>query len=323
MRLRFAHLITYSEALTLAGVHVPFTDIGAAVLRMLAATCGTTISDADAAELTNRFATMPPHPEIPAALARLRDHGFRLFTLTDNTLAISGRQLEHGRVIDVFERRFSVDETVKRHKPAPEAYHSVAAVLGVDPGGICLIACHVWDTMVLGGGLFEQGVLFVNQSVTSAILMIAVAGAATGSERLSDALVGGGVTLVITVIVFPAAPLPLIQHAFEQVFAALCDTLARLVELTGTREAASPEWTLGGGSAHRAPACRAPAGQVDRPPGRQSRAAPLAGPDAGPPGRQRDRTARPACCHRLEPGARQHCAGRRPAAAFPGLPRSP
>jgi 2-haloacid dehalogenase len=50
-------------------------------------------------------------------------------------------------VIDVFERRFSVDETVRRHKPAPEAYHSVAAVLDVDPSDICLIACHTWDTL--------------------------------------------------------------------------------------------------------------------------------------------------------------------------------
>ena len=106
-----------------------------------------TISDADAAELTDRFATMPPHPEVPGALRRLRDHGFRLFTLTDNTLAISGRQLERGGVIELFERRFSVDETVKRHKPAQEAYHFVAAALDADPGGICLIAAHVWDTI--------------------------------------------------------------------------------------------------------------------------------------------------------------------------------
>ena len=63
---------------------------------MLAATRGISISDADAAELTDRFASMPPHPEVPAALRRLRDHGFRLFTLTDNTLEISGRQLEQG-----------------------------------------------------------------------------------------------------------------------------------------------------------------------------------------------------------------------------------
>jgi 2-haloacid dehalogenase len=147
MRLWFANLITYSEALTLAGVYVPFTDIGGAVLKMLAATRNLKITDADAAELTDRFATMPPHPEVPDALRKLRDHGFRLFSLTDNTLAISGRQLEHGGIIDLFERRFSVDETVKRHKPAQEAYHSVAEALSLEPSEICLIASHVWDTI--------------------------------------------------------------------------------------------------------------------------------------------------------------------------------
>jgi 2-haloacid dehalogenase len=147
MRLWFAGLITYSEALTLAGAYVPFTDIGASVLRMLAATRGITIADEDAVELTERFASMPPYAEVPGALRRLREHGFRLFTLTDNTLQISGRQLERGGIIDEFERRFSVDETVHRHKPAPEAYHSVAETLGLDPGDICLIACHTWDTL--------------------------------------------------------------------------------------------------------------------------------------------------------------------------------
>jgi 2-haloacid dehalogenase len=147
MRLWFANLITYSEALTLAGVYVPFTDIGGSVLRMLAATRGISISDAEGAELTDRFASMPPHPEVPAALRRLRNHGFRLFTLTDNTLEISGRQLEQAGVIDLFERRFSVDETVRRHKPAPEAYESVASELEIGPSDICLVACHVWDTL--------------------------------------------------------------------------------------------------------------------------------------------------------------------------------
>jgi 2-haloacid dehalogenase len=126
---------------------------------MLAATRDITISDADAAELTDRFATMPPHPEVPAALHRLRNHGFRLFTLTDNTLEISGRQLQRAGVIDVFERRFSVDETVRRHKPAPEAYHSVAAALGVDPGDICLIASHVWDTLGAGAAGWQAALI--------------------------------------------------------------------------------------------------------------------------------------------------------------------
>ena len=47
MFLWFAGLITYSEALTLAGVYVPFTGIGSAVLQILAAAHGITISDAE------------------------------------------------------------------------------------------------------------------------------------------------------------------------------------------------------------------------------------------------------------------------------------
>ena len=159
LRLWFAGLITYSEALTLAGVYVPFTDIGAAVLRMLATTRGRAVDDADAAELTTRFASMPPHPEVSGALRRLRDNGFRLFTLTDNTLDISGRQLTEAGVIDLFERRFSVDETVKRYKPAPEAYRFVAGQLGVDPGQICLIACHVWDTIGAKAAGWQAGLV--------------------------------------------------------------------------------------------------------------------------------------------------------------------
>jgi 2-haloacid dehalogenase len=159
MRLWFAGLITYSEALTLAGVYVPFTDIGASVLRMQACAQGITITSDDAAELTERFASMPPHLEVPGALRRLRDNGFRLFTLTDNTLAISGRQLERGGIIDLFERRFSVDETVRRHKPAPEAYASVTTALAYEPGDMCLIACHVWDTLGAVAAGWQAGLI--------------------------------------------------------------------------------------------------------------------------------------------------------------------
>ncbi|MGA8758635.1 MAG: hypothetical protein WB611_20390 [Stellaceae bacterium] len=63
MRLWFANLIMYSAALTVAGCYVPFTDIGAAVMKMLADTRGIKIGDADKRELTEKFSTMPPHPE--------------------------------------------------------------------------------------------------------------------------------------------------------------------------------------------------------------------------------------------------------------------
>src|SRR5215475_6875238 len=128
MRLWFRQLITYSQALTIADIYVPFTDIGGAVLEMIAAPRGVKITAADRKELTDRFATMPPYPDVPVGLRRLKDAGFRLYTLTDNTAAISGRQLAHGGIVDLFDRRFSVDDTAKRHKPAPEAYAEVTRV---------------------------------------------------------------------------------------------------------------------------------------------------------------------------------------------------
>jgi 2-haloacid dehalogenase len=146
MRLWFANLILYSVALTVAGRYVPFTEIGAAVMKMMADTRGIKIGEKDKDELTNKFATMPPYPEVPGALRKLRDTGFRLFTLTDNLPDIQGRQLEHGRIVDFFERRFSADG-VKRHKPAPEAYVQVEKSLGVGPSQLCMIACHTWDTL--------------------------------------------------------------------------------------------------------------------------------------------------------------------------------
>jgi 2-haloacid dehalogenase len=146
MRLWFANLILYSAALTVAGCYVPFTDIGTAVMKMLADTQGIRIDDADKRELTERFSTMPPHREVPAALRKLRGAGFRLFTLTDNLLEVQTRQLEHGGIVDQFERRFSADG-VKRHKPSRQAYAYVASELGVAPSQLCLVACHTWDTL--------------------------------------------------------------------------------------------------------------------------------------------------------------------------------
>jgi 2-haloacid dehalogenase len=146
MRLWFVNFIMYSAALTVAGCYVPFTDIGAAVMKMLADTRGIKINDQDKRELTERFSTMLPHPEVPAALRKLRNAGFRLFTLTDNLLEVQTRQLEHGGIVDLFERRFSADG-VRHHKPSRQAYGYVEKELGVGPSQLCLIACHAWDTL--------------------------------------------------------------------------------------------------------------------------------------------------------------------------------
>jgi 2-haloacid dehalogenase len=159
LRLWFAELVLYSEALTLAGIYVPFTDIGGAVLKMVATTCGISIKEADRAELTEKFASMPPYPEVPGALRKLRHAGFRLFTLTNNTAEISGLQLKRAGLLDAFERRFSVDD-VRRHKPAPEVYAAVARTMQTKPSQICLVACHTWDTLGAVAAGWEAALIF-------------------------------------------------------------------------------------------------------------------------------------------------------------------
>jgi 2-haloacid dehalogenase len=146
MRLWFANLILYSAALTVANSYVPFTDIGAAVMKMLADVRGVKVTEADRKELIEKFSTMPPHAEVPQALRKLRSAGFRLFTLTDNLIEVQERQLGQGGIIDLFERRFSADG-VHRHKPAPETYASVEKALNAKPSDFCMIACHTWDTL--------------------------------------------------------------------------------------------------------------------------------------------------------------------------------
>ena len=146
MRLWFANLIMYSTALTVADCYVPFTDIGAAVMKMLADTRGIKIDDTDKKELTDKFSTMPPYPEVPGALRKLREAGFRLFTLTNNLSEVQTRQLEHGGIVDLFERCFSAD-AVKHHKPSRHVYAYFERELGVEPSQVCMVACHTWDTL--------------------------------------------------------------------------------------------------------------------------------------------------------------------------------
>jgi 2-haloacid dehalogenase len=146
MRLWFSNLVLYSLALTMAGRYVAYTDIGAAVMKMMADAQGVEIKSKDKEELQEKFSTMPPYPEVPAALRKLRNAGFRLFTLTNNLVEVQAQQLNHGGIAGLFERCFSID-CVQQYKPSPQTYAYVARELGVDPSQLCLVACHTWDTL--------------------------------------------------------------------------------------------------------------------------------------------------------------------------------
>jgi 2-haloacid dehalogenase len=128
----------------LTGRYVDFTTAQHAALEMLARKAGRDVDDAAAERIVGGMQRLPVHPEVPAALARLREAGFRQVTLTNSPLPVARAQLEHAGIIDLVDDVLSADE-VSQLKPGPRPYELVAERAGVVLGDVMLIAAHAWD----------------------------------------------------------------------------------------------------------------------------------------------------------------------------------
>ncbi|MBI3761321.1 MAG: haloacid dehalogenase type II [Chloroflexi bacterium] len=140
----FAQVLQSALVATITDAYTDFGAIGRAALEMTAARRGVSLSDDDRAQILGALRTLPPHPEVRESLELLRDAGLRLATLTNSTQAVAEAQLTNAGLIGFFEQVLSVD-SVRRFKPAAEVYHMAAKSLGVEPGGLRLVAAHVWD----------------------------------------------------------------------------------------------------------------------------------------------------------------------------------
>ena len=143
----FNQVILYSEAQTLAGEYTNSGVVGVAVLEMLAKIKGREIGPDDIAELKRLSGAMPTYADTPAALARLKQAGFRLVTLSNNPTAAVEAQLTSAGLRSYFEQLHSIDDQVHRYKPARESYISLASTLGVAPSDLWLVSCHAFDTL--------------------------------------------------------------------------------------------------------------------------------------------------------------------------------
>ncbi len=141
-----AQLVLYSQTLTLSGLYTPFGEIGVGALRMVADIHGVEIADADIDELKTRMGKMPAYADVVPALTLLKEAGFRLVTLTNSESSESPPPLEKAGLSEFFERSFHI-EAVRQFKPAPATYNLVAEALSVPTSELCLVTCHLWDTI--------------------------------------------------------------------------------------------------------------------------------------------------------------------------------
>ncbi len=134
---------------TITDAYTPFGEIGAAALEMTAERRAVSLADEDRMGIIGGMRALPLHPDVEDGLDILRDAGFRLATLTNNTQDVAHDQLRNAGIADRFEQTLSAD-TARRLKPAPAPYRMAAHALGVGTGDIRLIAAHAWD---VGGAL--------------------------------------------------------------------------------------------------------------------------------------------------------------------------
>ncbi len=148
----FNQVIQFAEALTLAEDYRNFGEVARAALEMTAQAQRIRLTAEDTQQIIGGIRTLPAHPEVPKALDRLKNAGFRMVTLTNSPLAVVEAQMKNSNLQQYFERNFSV-EPVRKYKPAPEPYRMVATELGVAVNRLRMIAAHAWDV----GGAMHAG----------------------------------------------------------------------------------------------------------------------------------------------------------------------
>ena len=140
----FNQMLQSAFVATITDAYVTFGEASGAALGMTEERLGVEVPEDDRREILGGLRNLPPHPEVPDSLDRLREAGFRLATLTNSTQEVAEAQIENAGLADRFEQILSAD-TAKRLKPAPAPYRMAARSLGVPDRGMRLIAAHAWD----------------------------------------------------------------------------------------------------------------------------------------------------------------------------------
>ena len=139
----FALMLQLAFVGGLTGTYVDFSTAQRSALTLIEKRQGVALSSDLRSAILDGMQTLPPHPEVRAAMEQLRGR-FRLVALTNSPADVAEAQMRNSGLRDLLEAVYSAD-TVKRLKPAPEPYRMVAERTGVPIGDVRLIAAHGWD----------------------------------------------------------------------------------------------------------------------------------------------------------------------------------
>lgn len=140
----FGRLLHSAAALSLVDAFEPFPDLARSTLR---ATLAQLELDPDeAGGVLPALSELDPHPEVPAALERLRDAGATVVALTNGTAGNTRALFERSGLEGLLERTIATD-AVRAYKPDPRVYDHAVSMMGIDASQATLIAAHAWDVL--------------------------------------------------------------------------------------------------------------------------------------------------------------------------------
>ena len=117
----FAQMLQLAFVGGLTGQYVDFTAAQRAALVMVSEREGVPLSADDIDSLVALMSSLPPHPEVPGALASLALTDLYLVALTNSVQAVAEAQLASAGLDGYFDAIMSADE-VAHLKPAPQPY---------------------------------------------------------------------------------------------------------------------------------------------------------------------------------------------------------
>lgn len=145
MALWFSTMLHYSLVTTAGGQYEQFGNIGAAALQMVAANNGISISQEEARSVVLKsLQGLPAHPEVKAALTKLKKDGYKLVSFTNSSNEGLKKQFESAGLTEYFDERLSIED-VGKFKPFSDTYTWAARKMSVKPEECMLIAAHGWD----------------------------------------------------------------------------------------------------------------------------------------------------------------------------------
>ncbi|HEY1596619.1 MAG TPA: FUSC family protein [Thermoleophilaceae bacterium] len=117
---------------------------------------------------------------------------------------------------------------------------AVVTVTGVGVLPLTLVVLITMGAAVL----FSPMPMFVNQAAASAILVVALRSGGIAGERLIDAWIGGGCALVVSLLLFPPHPLPLLGNAIRSALQGVATALRGAAEALESGQARDADATL-------------------------------------------------------------------------------